>query len=388
MVNDQFDISVINTLPLRLQEQWDALQPDNFPFGHFHFLCGLEQAGCVGKLSGWEPRYVLVQEKKSNRLIAVLPMYGKSHSYGEYIFDMEWAHFAAQQGYVYYPKLVVAIPYTPATGQRIFIQDSKESQLIISELVSFIKTYAHENHYSSIHFLFLKKEEAQLLNEQKFLIRHSSQYHFKNQGYKTFSDYLATLRSQKRKHIKRERNSVRDQGIEIQTLEGSDITESHMELMFQFYATTTMEKMGQQYLNEEFYKYLGLYFKSYMVVIFAVLEGEPVGGSLFFKKSNKLFGRYWGSSKYIPYLHFEMCYYQGIEYCIKNKLTYFEAGAQGEHKFLRGFEPVTTFSAHWFCNSDLQRIFSNFCHREKKMIKQNMDWLKTISPQKDLRVRA
>jgi len=388
MRNDPFDISVVDSLPLSLETEWDALQPDNFPFGHFHFLSGLERTGCVGGSSGWTPRYVLVREKKTYTLLAALPMYGKSHSYGEYIFDFEWAGFAGQNGHVYFPKLVVAIPFTPAIGQRIFIQRFQDSPIIVSALIAFLKPYAVENHYSSIHFLFLNENETQFLNEQEFLIRHSSQYHFKNQGFGTFDDYLASLRSQKRKHIKRERSSISQQGLKIQILEGSNITEAHMELMFQFYATTTMEKMGQQYLNEDFFKYLAKYFKSYMVVMFAVLEGEPVGGSLFFKKSSKLFGRYWGSSKYIPYLHFELCYYQGIEYCIKNKLTYFEAGAQGEHKFLRGFEPVTTFSAHWFCNSGLQKIFANYCHQEKQLIKRNMDWLKTVSPQKNLRLRV
>jgi len=388
MVKDQFNISVIDTLPLSFEQQWDALQPDDFPFGHFHFLSGLERAGCVGKSSGWKPRYVLVREEKTHTLVAALPMYGKSHSYGEYIFDFEWADFALQNGHVYFPKLVVAIPFTPATGQRIFIQNSQDSQIIVSTVISFLKSYALENQYSSIHFLFLKENETQILNEQNFLIRHSSQYHFQNQGFETFDDYLASLRSQKRKHIKRERSSIRDQGFKIQIFEGSNITETHMELMFRFYVTTTMEKMGQPYLNEDFFKYLAEYFKSYLVVMFAVLEGRPVGGSLFFKKSNKLFGRYWGCSKYIPYLHFELCYYQAVEYCIKNKLAYFEAGAQGEHKFLRGFEPVTTFSAHWFCSSELQNIFANYCQQEKQLIKQNMDWLKTVSPQKSLRVRV
>ena len=312
-------------------------------------------------------------------------MYEKSHSYGEYIFDFEWADFAQKNGHNYFPKLVVAIPFTPATGQRMFIQNSPNRPMIISDVIAFLKSYAQINRYSSIHFLFLEEDEAQRLNEEKFFIRHSSQYHFKNQGYKTFNDYLTSLRSQKRKHIRRERKCIIDRGIEIEILEGNRITESHMELMYQFYITTTMEKMGQAYLNEDYFKYLEKYFKSYLVLMFSVLEGEAVGGSLFFKKSNKLFGRYWGCSKYIKYLHFELCYYQAIEYCIKRKLSYFEAGAQGEHKFLRGFEPVTTYSAHWFCDSGLQNIFSNYCLQEKLLIKENMDWLKTVSPQKRLR---
>jgi uncharacterized protein len=383
-MNNNLKIIIHSSFPTDMEAQWESVQPSNFPFGHYHFLAGLEKTDCIGSRSGWHPAYVTVQHKLTNALLAMLPMYVKSHSYGEYIFDFQWAQITAGFGQAYYPKLIIAIPFTPATGNRFFLASPHKSRDIINETMEYLKTYAKDNHYSSIHILFAAQEEAESLKAHHFFIRHSSQYHWQNEGYKEFDDYLLTLRSQKRKQIKKERKSIINEALDFSIIEGDAVTENSMAIMFEFYLSTTQDKGGSTYLNEEFFKYLGNHFKEYIVLIFALYEGKPIGGALFFKKADTLYGRYWGANRYIPYLHFELCYYKAIEYAISRKLKYFEAGAQGEHKFLRGFDPVTTFSAHWFCHQQLHNFFAEFCQREKQQIKQDMDWLKTMSPKKSL----
>lgn len=382
----RFKIEIHTTLPndKTLINHWQHLQPKNSPFLHSEFLSALENTHCIGADSGWAPRYLTLTDD-TGTLIALLPMFSKTHSQGEYIFDHQWADVARQNNIPYYPKLIVAIPFTPCTGNRILHSKNVTLDSVLNAAIPHIQDYAKHNGYSSIHFLFLTETENKALEKFNFFSRTGTQYHWQNNTFNTFDDFLATLKSSKRKSIKKEREKLGQTGLTFHILEGADITAEDMCHMTHFYHNTHMHKWGHAYLNDAFFNEIRTTFSEHLVLIIAKENDTTIAGSLFMKKGNTLYGRYWGAHKHVDYLHFELCYYQAIEYCIQNKLDTFEAGAQGEHKFLRGFAPTKTYSSHWIVHEGLHHVLSDYCAQERDIINNNIEYLDAISPIKELR---
>ncbi len=378
------DISISTKLPQN-KSDWDRLQASNSPFLHHTFLEGLSDSHCINADSGWGAQYVTISE--GSAIIGVVPMFSKSHSQGEYVFDHNWAHFSDSNGIEYYPKLVVAIPFTPCTGQRILHAADYSLATICDHLLPYLKHYALEKGYSSIHFLFQTEREGAVLENHGFFTRTGTQFHWRNYDFSTFEDFLSSLTSRKRKNIRKEREYLDQTGLDIVRLSGDEIRPADMEAMVGFYHDTNNNKWGRAYLNRDFFFYLLDHFKDHLMLVLAK-EGEtPIAGSLFFKKGDTLYGRYWGASRDVRFLHFELCYYQGIEYCISKGLAIFEAGAQGEHKLLRGFEPITTYSSHYAVHTGLHHALSDYCDHERDIIETNKEHLESMAPNKFLKAK-
>lgn len=362
--------------------QWHELFSDN-PFTHYEFLAALESNGCTNSQTGWTPHHLVVLQDDS--LIAAMPCFIKNHSYGEYVFDWAWAEAYQQHNLNYYPKLTTAIPFTPSTGQRIAlhpcITSTVEHELIISKISHAIIKETNILNASSWHCLF----PSQALSEQLHTLGHTTrtgvQYHWKNKHYKTFEDFLGHLKSRKRKSIRKERKSVIQQGIELNSVEGSDISPELIQQFYRFYQTTYIKRSRRQgYLSLSFFNKLLHSMPAKLLMVCAYKEQQLIATALFFKNSETLFGRYWGASKEYDALHFEACYYQGIEYCIKHNIQYFDPGAQGEHKISRGFEPIKTYSNHLVLNPNFKRAIDEFIEDEAQHIEQYIEQLKITTP--------
>jgi len=378
-------ITINKTLPQNTKT-WNTLQPKNSPFLHHAFLHALENNQCIGADSGWAAHYLTVTNE-TDTLICLLPMFSKTHSQGEYVFDHGWANVAHQNNIPYYPKLIVAIPFTPCTGNRILHSKDVTLNTVLDRVIPHIQNYAKTNGFSSIHFLFSTETENKALEKFKFFTRTSTQFHHKNNAFKTFDDFLATLKSSKRKSIKKEREKLRQTDLTFQQINGQDITPEDMENMTRFYHNTHIHKWGHAYLNDAFFEEIRQTFAENLVLIIAKDKEKTIAGSLFMKKGNTLYGRYWGADKHVDYLHFELCYYQAIDYCIQHKLEIFEAGAGGDHKFMRGFEPTKTYSSHWFVHEGLHNAIADYCEQERDIINDNITHLNAISPSKTLRTK-
>ena len=378
------DIRISTTLPPS-KSDWDRFQPPNSPFLHHTFLEGLSESQCINAGSGWETRYVTLSD--DNAIVAVVPMFRRTDSQGEYVFDHNWARFAENNGISYYPKLLVAIPFTPCTGQRILHHADYSLDAICDVLLPTLKSYASEQGCSSLHFLFQTEKEVKVLEKHGFFTRTGTQFHWRNHGFSTFEDFLSSLTSRKRKTIRKEREKLGQSGLDIVRLSGDEISEADMAAMVGFYYETQHHKWGRAYLNKDFFFYLLAHFKAHLVLVLAKDGDTAIAGSLFLKKGNTLYGRYWGASRHVPFLHFELCYYQGIEYCMDKGLEIFEAGAQGEHKLLRGFEPVTTYSSHYMVHPGLHDALSDYCDEERDIIKTNKEYFESIAPNKALKAK-
>jgi predicted N-acyltransferase len=348
------------------ESEWNALERGDFVFGDHRFLAALENSGCLGRRTGWFPQIQAVRIK--DRLVGALPVFKKTNSYGEYIFDWAWANAAEHAGLAYYPKLVAAIPFTPATGPKFFLsQNTHEAAAARELLLTSAQTAARS--WSSLHFLFETPLETEALREKSFLIRHSFQYHWHNRGWTTFEDFLSALRSKRRSEIRRERSVVEKSGVTISRLTGDALTPEHAEMMAAFYLSTIRKMGGQNYLTKEFFKDVFLRMKDSLLFVFAQSSsGEPIAGALNFYRGRTLFGRYWGCVDDFKNLHFEVCYYQAIDWCLERGFELFEAGAQGEHKFNRGFTPHLTLSAHEIHHPGLRSAVSDFLESEKVSI--------------------
>ncbi len=327
----------------------------------------LEKSGSVGVKTGWNPQHLLVFEQQ--QLIAAMPLYLKNHSMGEYVFDQQWADAYLQSGMDYYPKLLNSIPFTPCQGQRIFIKNGIDQQLITQACIDFIIQFSEQNNISSLHILFLCSQQIKLF-KPKLLIRESVQFQWFNHDYLSFDDYLTRFTSRQRKKIKKERRSIDQQGIEIIRLNGQAISEQQWQVFFMFYEMTYLKRGQSAYLTIDFFKQLAQTMPEKMLLVLAIKDQAYVGAALSFIGGDTLYGRYWGCYQEFKHLHFETCYYQGLEYCIEQKLKRFDSGAQGEHKIARGFEPVTTYSAHWILNPHFSKLITNFLQREKVLIQQ------------------
>jgi predicted N-acyltransferase len=365
------------------KSSWNELIGNDNPFIEYEFLKALEVSKSIGKRSGWEPYYLTIySQEPSPKLIGAVTLYLKNNSYGEYIFDWSWASAYSQAGLHYYPKFTIAVPFTPATGKRILVHPDFSFEDTASQLINVIKRMATALNVSSIHWLFNQKEEAEFLETQGFMTRYTYQFHWKNNNYKTFEDFLGEFNSKKRNQIKRERRQA-NTGIEIEILSGEQLKPVHWKTMYYFYMDTSSRKWGQNYLNDDFFSYIAANFQEKAVMVLAKKDGKYIAGALNFRKGKHLYGRYWGCLEDQQCLHFEICYYQSIEYAIKEGITLFEAGAQGEHKIVRGFLPAYTYSSHWIANSQFSTAISDFLRREKFSVKNLIENQKEVSPFKD-----
>lgn len=348
------------------QEAWNGLVGDDYPFMRHEFLVALEQSGCVSGKTGWLPMHLLVTE--NDELLAGLPLYLKSHSRGEYVFDNQWAYAYQQHGGSYYPKWLTAIPFTPCQGLRIAIKDDLDQLQIIGLLVDFIKNKSGQDGISSWHCLFPVATQLGSLKELGLAIREGVQFQWFNQCYPTFDDFLTTLTASKRKMVKRERRKVAEQSIELIQLTGNEVSEYQWQVFFDFYQMTYLKHGMPPYLNLDFFLRCAATMGEGLLLVFALKDDAYVGAALSFIGNDTLYGRYWGCLEEYNSLHFEACYYQGLDYCIANGLQRFDSGAQGEHKIARGFAPITTYSAHWFRDERFAIAIANFLLREKSMV--------------------
>lgn len=323
----------------------------------------MEISGAVGGNSGWQPHHLLVYNNE--KLVALMPAYLKQHSYGEYVFDHGWANAFHQHGVAYYPKLVTAIPFTPVSGPRICIADEHAPEPIIKAVGNYIVDYCQRENISSWHLLFPTEKFSQCLPPH-FMQRMAVHFQWFNEDYKCFDDFLATFSSRKRKNLKKERKQVTDQGITLEVTSGQGIPESIWDRFYYFYQMTYAKRSGHGgYLSKNFFQTLARTMPESIVLVLAKHQEEYIAGALNFRDHETLYGRYWGCLQEFKHLHFETCYYQGIEYCIRERLKRFDPGVQGEHKIQRGFRPVYTYSNHWVAEPAFQDAIAEFLKQEK-----------------------
>jgi predicted N-acyltransferase len=343
--------------------QWDSIAGTDYPFLRHAFLYGLESTACTTADTGWQPCHLLL--RRGADLVALMPLYLKSHSYGEYVFDWSWADAWRQNGLAYYPKLLTAIPFTPATGPRLCIAAGMDEDLCLHAAIAAVKTFATQKTISSWHLLFPEASVSEKLLAAGLHRRAATQFHWFNDGYGSFDDFLATFSSRKRKSLNRERRRVAEQGITLCTLTGADIGQQEWEQFYEFYQMTYAKRSGHGgYLSRAFFVETAASMGEQVVMVLAYLDSRAVAGALYFRSSDTLYGRYWGCEREYDCLHFEACYYQGIEYCIAHDLKRFDPGAQGEHKIQRGFRPITTWSNHWIADPRLSAAVGDFTRRE------------------------
>jgi predicted N-acyltransferase len=337
------------------------------PFISHAFLSALEHSNSVGSHTGWQPRHVLARTVDGT-LVAAAPCYLKSHSRGEYVFDHGWAEAYARAGGNYYPKLQVAVPFTPATGRRLLVRPGPQANEITRALAGGLVEICKISGASGVHVTFAPEPEFRLLGELGYLQRTDQQFHWENRGFESFEDFLAALTARKRKTIRRERHDALANGISVHWLTGSDLTEAVWDAFFEFYMETGSRKWGRPYLTREFYSLVGQSMRESIVLVMAKRAGRWIAGAINFRGSHSLFGRHWGAIEHHPFLHFELCYYQAIDYAIAHKMPRVEAGAQGEHKIARGYLPITTYSAHYIADRGLRRAIADYLKRERAYV--------------------
>jgi predicted N-acyltransferase len=361
---------------------WNGLEGGlRNPFLRHEFLSGLERHHCVGEKWGWHPRHLLLEDDEG-KLLGALPLYLKDNSYGEFVFDWSWADAYQRAGLRYYPKLVGAIPYSPVSGPRLLVAAGLDRARVKGQLAQAALAYARQEGVSSLHILFTNEEETALLESQQMMRRSGTQFHWFNRGYRSFDDYLTSFTSSKRKKLKRERRRVFEQGIEIEVLDGHQASAEQWHAFSRFYLATFEKHWGYATLNEGFFRHLGQTLPDSIVLVMAKHRGEYVAAALSLRSDDTLYGRHWGCREAFNSLHFELCYYQGIEYCIANGLRRFEPGAQGEHKVGRGFEPMPTWSAHWLANPQFSAVVQEYLAHEQGAMQTYMDELRGHLPYK------
>lgn len=368
-------VQMVDSIQKARAEEWNSVarasSPDGNPFVTWEFLNALEESGSAHRRTGWVPRHLLATDVLSSEVIGCVPLYLKTHSYGEYVFDHDWAraHLAfSPTGY--YPKLQCCVPFTPVTGARFLTRGSPEQRRRAGAgLRRALQTIVAKTGISSAHVTFLPRCEWLALGQHNFLLRTGVQYHWANKGYNSFDDFLASLRQSRRKRIRQERNKVVKAGITVQRLRGGEIQTHHWDAFFQFYLNTVDDKWGQAYLTRDFFRLLGRDMCDACVLVLALdASGAPVAGALHLIGANCLYGRNWGCSRKVDSLHFELCYYQAIEAAIEMKLDGVEAGAQGEHKIARGYLPTLTYSAHYIPDSGFRDVISQALAQERQQV--------------------
>lgn len=385
-----WDACAADGFPLKLTCE-DNLSPSlstrgqvNNPFVSHAFLASLERSHSVGGRTGWQPRHLLA-ETVDGDLVGAAPCYLKSHSRGEYVFDHGWADAYERAGGDYYPKLQIAVPFTPATGPRLLARPGPLREAVQGALADALVEITQKSGLSSAHVTFLTEAERTALGKRGFLQRADQQFHWENDGYTSFDDFLARLASRKRKTIRRERKDALSPGIDVHWLTGSDLTESVWDAFFAFYMETGSRKWGSPYLTRDFFSIVGERMADRILLVMAKRAGRFIAGAINFIGHDTLFGRNWGAVEHHPFLHFELCYYQAIDYAIQNKLLRVEAGAQGEHKLARGYLPHTTYSAHFIAHAGLRRAIADYLERERAYVEAAGEELAAAAPfRKDL----
>ncbi|WP_326524918.1 GNAT family N-acetyltransferase [Sphingomonas sp.] len=355
-------------------DQWDACAGSGNPFVSHAFLSALEASGSATAEAGWQP-VPIVFDGADGAPAAIAPAYAKSHSQGEYVFDHGWADAWERAGGRYYPKLQIAVPFSPVPGPRLLLRDPAAAPA----LVAAIEAVTDRHRLSSAHATFIAPDQLPLFEAAGWLVREGVQFHWKNQGYSSFDDFLAALASRKRKAIRRERAAAVE-GLTIRHLAGTEITEGHWDAFWTFYQDTGSRKWGRPYLTREFFSLLGWAMGDACLLILAERGGVPIAGALNLIGADTLYGRYWGCSEDVPFLHFELCYYQAIAAAIARGLTTVEAGAQGEHKLARGYVPVPTFSAHYILDANFRRAIADFLERERLAVAHEREFLGEMTP--------
>jgi predicted N-acyltransferase len=369
------DLRILESLAEVDPAHWDALARGN-PTLSYAFLDSLHRAGCAATRTGWTPRYPSLWQ--DGALVAAAPLYVKAHSYGEYVFDWSWADAYERHGIDYYPKLLVAVPFTPTTGARLLARDEAAARRLAHALLAM----ARESGVSSLHILFPDERDTQLLRGERLLERTGVQFHWRNPGYRDFADFLAAFSHDKRKKIRQERKRVADAGVELVRLTGHEATEADWDFFNTCYRRTYREHRSTPYLSREFFRMLAQRMPGNLLLVVARRDGKPIAAALDVFGAHALYGRYWGSVEYVPGLHFEACYYQGIEFCIERRIALFEGGAQGEHKHARGFLPEKTRSFHWLAHPAFNRAVDDFLEREGAGISAYVDELNERNPYK------
>ncbi|WP_370461246.1 GNAT family N-acetyltransferase [Devosia yakushimensis] len=347
-------------------ETWNALVPstdgktDN-PFLDHAFFLALEQSGCASARTGWQPQHIVLTD--GEQPLGLMPLFLKSHSMGEYVFDHGWADAYERAGGSYYPKLQCSVPFTPATAPKLLVPSGDPA--VRAALLSTAQQLATQRRASSVHATFVPEAEAAAIAADGWLRRMDTQFHWFNRGFASFDDFLDTLSSRKRKTIRRERRDALADGLTVKWLTGSDLMEHHWDAFYDFYEDTGARKWGRPYLNREFFSRLNQTMADRIVLMLAYDGPTPIAGAINFLGSDRIFGRNWGCTRDVPFLHFELCYYQAIDYAIEHKLAVVEAGAQGEHKLARGYEPTPTYSVHWIAHPGLRDAVADFLEHER-----------------------
>src|ERR1700761_3743694 len=378
MDSSEITLEAVSTISQIAADEWDACanpvaggsrdgsrSPYN-PFVSHAFFSAVEKSGSATARTGWGPRHLLA--RRDGAIAGIVPCYLKSHSQGEYVFDRGWADAYERAGGRYYPKLQASVPFTPATGPRLLIRDDVDTDLIGSALASGLVALCDASNASSVHVTFAREVEQRFLAEHDFLERTDQQFHWQNQDFGSFDDFLATLNSRHRKSIKRERREAVAAGVTIHWLTGSDITEDAWDAFFEFYMETGSRKWGRPYLTRSFFSLIGENMAKDVLLVMAKRNGRWIAGAINFIGSDTLFGRNWGAIEHHPFLHFEVCYYQAIDYAIARGLKTVEAGAQGEHKIARGSLPQTTYSAHFIADPSLRHAIKDYLKRERAYV--------------------
>ncbi|MGB5483347.1 MAG: GNAT family N-acetyltransferase [Parasphingorhabdus sp.] len=355
-------------------DQWDACAGSANPFVSHAFLSAMELSGSVGPGTGWKSLPIIIEDA-TGEIAACLPSYLKSHSQGEYIFDQQWAHAFEQAGGQYYPKIQIASPFSPVPGPRLLLRNKN----LALPLLRAAEQLAENNRISSVHATFVSEDQLDYFREAGWMIRADSQFHWCNNGYESFDDFLAALSSRKRKAIRRERAKARET-VDIVHLSGDQIQPQHWDDFWEFYQDTGMRKWGQPYLTRDAFDLLHRKMASKLLLIFAVQDGIPVAGALNVIGEETLYGRYWGCTRDIPFLHFEICYYQAIDAAIARGLKTVEAGAQGSHKLARGYQPVPTWSAHYIVDPGFRSAITDYLERERQAVAADIEFLAEMGP--------
>lgn len=388
MKQDSIQLRIIDRLSEISEGDWNTLlAPDAGPFLNYAFLTTLEKTGCVGGNTGWQVAHLLVENSES-QLLGAMPLYLKQHSYGEFVFDWAWAQAFEQSGMPYYPKALSAIPFTPVRGPRLLISPKADKSTIQRILVSGLKKLVSQNALSSAHILFPEESELDELKQQGFMLRDSIQFHWHNNGYQDFEQYLMALTMKRRKNIRRERAAVANHQIHYQHIPGSIATKDDWAFFYRCYENTYIEHCSSPYLTEECIQLLGESMPDNFHLIIATQNEKSIASSLLVVDpfNSKAYGRYWGAIEHIPCLHFELAYYQAIEYCIRMGIQIFEGGAQGEHKMARGFLPTTLQSAHWIEDPRFSIAVKRFLEREHEGMAAYVDELEQHNPLKSAKV--
>ena len=386
--SDTFQLEILDRLSDISASEWNALLPqDAGPFLRHEFLSALEETGCVGDKTGWQVAHLIL--KDSHKLVGAMPLYLKQHSYGEYVFDWSWAQAYEQQGMQYFPKALCAIPFTPVQGSRILNNGDVDASLVEKHLIKGLKTIVLQNNLSSAHVLFPYATEVKEFQNQGFMLRDSVQFHWHNQGFENFEQFLTVLTMKRRKNIRREREQVARELISFRHVSGESSTDADWEFFYRCYANTYLEHRSNPYLSEAFFKLWVKRMPENLHLIIAERSGNPIAVSMLVvdPTSSKAYGRYWGAIEHVPCLHFETAYYQTIEYCITKQIQTFEGGAQGEHKMARGFLPTTIQSAHFIADPQFAKAVQHFLNREHQGIGAYVDELAEHSPLKSTKVQ-